>query len=206
MNKFVKLIIVFSLSISIFACASGVGKLEVSSLGQVKSDEIIVVGKIKLDPILDKIEQNLSKNLGFPFNLFETSDALHRNKIYISMNNKPIDINSKEAMWHKSVTSVNLEKTFFIRVKKPKTLYYSGGLVKTELQESLSNKLVFPGGVKYIIKPRDKAVYIGTFEYYRDFNEVEKVSLRNEYNEAKKTFVNKFGNKITLRQVKAVKT
>ncbi|MDH5648000.1 MAG: hypothetical protein OEZ01_18460, partial [Candidatus Heimdallarchaeota archaeon] len=167
--------------------------------------EIIVVGKIKLDPVLDKIEQNLSKNLGFPFNLFETSEALHRNKIYISINNQPIDINSKEAMWHKSVTSVNLEQTFFIRVKKPKTLYYSGGLVKTELPESLSNKLIFPGGVKFVIQPSDKAVYIGTFEYYRDYNEVEKVTLQNEYNEAKNSFVNKFGNKITLRQVKALK-
>ena len=202
MKNYTNTFLIIVLIIAASGCASGVGKLEIKSLSEVKSDEIIVVGKIKLDPALDKIEQELYTRAPFPLSLFENAGTMHRNKIHISLNKKPIDITHNEAMWEKHITSVDLEKTFFIRVKRAKALYYSGGIIKISLNESLHNKLHFPGGAKYQIKPGDKAIYIGTIEYYRDFNEVEKTKLINEYKQAQKDFVKKFGNKIKLRHAK----
>jgi len=200
MVKFKNTVLLLVFIITASGCASGVGKLEISSLNQVKNDEIIIVGKIKLDPVINNIEQELKQ--GFPFNLLDGIETRQKNKINISINKKPIDITDGDAVWQDHITTVDLEKTFFIRVKKASILYYSGGIIKTSLRASLNNKLYFPGGVKYKIKPGDKAIYIGTMEYYRDFNEVEKSTFINEYKEAKKEFIKKFGNKIKLRQAK----
>ena len=204
MSMIKNIFLLFVLIITATGCASGIGKLEVDSLNQVEKDEIIIVGKIKLDPVLNDIEQELNTRAPFPLNLFDNVKTLHKNKISISINKEPIDITHDDAMWEQHVTTVNLEKTFFIRIKRSGMLYYSGGIVKTAINENLNNKLFFPGGVKYKIKSSDRAIYVGTIEYYRDFNEVEKVQLLNEYSQAKKEFENKFGNNIRLRKVQVL--
>lgn len=182
-------------------CASSTGKFEVSTLNGLKNDEIVIVGKIRLDPVIDKIEQPLY--LAFPFNLLHNSDQ-YRNKMFITIGNKHVDV-SKTSIWSEASTSVDLEKTFFIKVKRSSTLFYSGGAVKLFLESVGDGNIYFPAGLKYQIHPNDKAIYIGTIEYYRDFGEVEKISLIDEYKAAREEFVQKFGTTIQLRQVKASK-
>lgn len=63
------------------------------------------------------------------------------------------------------------------------------------------SRAYFPGGLKATIRPRDKAVYIGTIRYYRDeFFDVSKVRIKDDYTHAKAEFKKKFGKKYSLRK------
>lgn len=174
------------------------GNPTVHTLSDVKPDEVILVGKVKLTPPLKESEQDLNVP-GMAFSS-TTPDEFYKNKFYFAVKDKMIDMRKLDgAFWSDGFGRVELEKTFFIKTKKARTLYYSGGVLYLSWQA----KKYFPGGLKYLLQPGDKAVYIGTIEYHRDeFNGIDDVKLLNEYGEAKKQFSKKFGRKIPLRKAK----
>jgi hypothetical protein len=55
------------------------------------------------------------------------------------------------------------------------------------------------------IRPGDRAVYIGTIQYYRDeFFSTEKVVVKDDYAAANAEFQRRFGRGVTLRRALAV--
>lgn len=61
------------------------------------------------------------------------------------------------------------------------------------------------GAFRVDLKPGDRAVYIGTIQYYRDeFFSTEKVVVKDDYAAANAEFQRKFGKSVTLRKALAV--
>src|SRR5260370_12104864 len=62
-------------------------------------------------------------------------------------------------------------------------------------------RIEIPGGVRYDIRPGDKAIYVGTLLLHRDeFNEVTKVVVIDEYTPAAAEFKKRFGPGTELRK------
>lgn len=180
------------------ACMSMmIGNSTVKSLSDVKNDEVILVGKIKLKPSLHEKEQFFSSNI-------IGAESSFKNKIFIAINDKAIEIRDLDVQWIKHFGQADLEKTFFMKTKRANILYNSGAkILLTVRSDGIENILLLPGGLKYHVKASDKAIYIGTIKYHRDdFNEVIKVELLNEYKQAKRAFQKKFGKSVQLKRVK----
>src|SRR5260370_31242376 len=62
-------------------------------------------------------------------------------------------------------------------------------------------RIEIPGGLRYDIRPDDKAIYVGTLLLHRDeFNEVTKVVVVDEYGPAAAAFKQRFGPGTELRK------
>jgi hypothetical protein len=62
-------------------------------------------------------------------------------------------------------------------------------------------RIEIPGGLRYDIRPGDKAIYVGTLRLHRDeFNEVTKAVFVDEYGAASAEFKKRFGSGATLRK------
>lgn len=176
------------------ACMS-LGKSNVNSLSEINSDEIIIVGKIVITPKIRKEEQN------FPSNMLGTGRWM--SKMFIAIDDKLIDMEDLGFGSGDHFGEAELGKTFYIKSKKAKALYFSGGMVMLGDGSRTIIQKHFPGGLKYSVGPKDKAIYIGTIKYHRDeFNALTKVELKDEYKKASKDFRKKFGKKYKLGKVK----
>lgn len=179
----------------ILAACMSLGKVNVDSLTEVKSDEIIIVGKIVMAPKLREDEQN------FPSNVLGTGRWM--NKMFIAIDNKVIDMDDLGFGSGDHFGEAELGKTFFIKSKRAEALYFTGGIVMLGDGSNTITQKHFPGGLKYSLNSADKAIYVGTIKYHRDeFNAITKVELLNEYRKASREFSKKFGNKIKLAKVK----
>ena len=194
MNKLIKSALLIAMLIGLNACMS-LGKSNVESLSEVKGDEVIIVGKIEMVPKLREDEQD------FPSNMFGTGQWM--NKMFIAIDDQMIDMDDLGLGAGKHFGEAELGKTFFIKSKRAKDLFYAGGVVMLGNGSNTITQKQYPGGLKYTLKPGVKAIYVGTIRYHRDeFNSITKVELVNEYNKASKSFLKKFGREVKLTKVK----
>lgn len=184
----------FILAILLFshACVSP-GYRPFVSLSDLKADEVVLVGKIRLKPKLAKDEQDFSGTIGA---------KRMKGKIYITVDNKHNPVKDYISLnGIKNVGEVEANKTFAVVVKKTKPLIYSGAFVYV----SNSDYYILPGGIKIRHGNKDRALYIGTIEYTRNmFNEITRVKIKNQYAEAKRFMRKKFGSQLKLKRIKPV--
>lgn len=172
----------------------------VDSLSQVGNDQVIVVGKVELDPALSREEQTLGENYEEFRNLaLVITDNELRPTPTLGLGDLAKRINAP------------LGETFF--VGHPAEPFY---ILKSWVVMNAEIKMVAPdaapvdgnaplfGTFAINVQPGDQAVYIGTIRYHRDtFFGTEKVEVVDDYTRANAEFTRKFGGHISLRKALA---
>ena len=196
-RKAAALIVAATLSLCSYVAFSKTLK-SIKSLDQ---DEIVLVGRIELVPPLEEFEQNL-KTIG---------SKRYKNAAMFVIGERPVDVQNPGLRDGKYADGVKFGEDFYLRRKRSDTLIYSGSIILT--QSAMAGhgrrasvdveRLILPGGLKYQVQPSDKAIYIGTLRYHRDdYNAITKVDLLDEFDKAKKAFIEQHGTSVTLRRVK----
>lgn len=183
------------------------GKFPPDSMASIGNDEILVVGKIELFPPLKKSEQDV----------YSTATKAFVNKALIVTDEEVQDVRNitPSGFSIRHVAATELGKTFFYEEDFSDPLIYSGGFVQMKYYSYgsgyrettiVENKLMLPGGLKFTPNKSDKAIYIGTIQYYRDENNnITSIKLKDEYEEANEIFKKKYNSSVKLAKVKPVK-
>lgn len=192
-NKSLALSLLTVTALMLQNCSMG-GQLlkEAESFDSTKKNEVIIVGTIEINPKLTEDEQKLDPS--GVIDLFGYAE-MNKNRCMIQFNSSP------EAGNYKSMINPELGKFFAFKV--PDSMHYMvEGSVLTEFtRHGNTGKILLPTWFKIDIKPKDKAIYIGKIKYTRDdFNSVINIELEDDYKNAKKYFIKKFGNKYKLRK------
>lgn len=195
-------------------CLSGcitkiVANQDVTSLSDLGPDQILVVGKIELLRPLVENEQILKPR---------TASSL-KDKAYLVMDKEGYDLNNIPVMAANKATGVvTLGKTFFLAVNRGQSLRYSGGVIVINDDALFRGNTIggiygiwnlvgadhfrLPGGLKYSYAKTDRAVYIGTLQYYRDdFNVITNVKTKDEYAQANAELKKRYSPAFALKKV-----
>lgn len=175
----------------------------VKSASKIKNGDILIVGKIRLDPPLERGEQNLRSR---PMSSRDNATVIvpgakkFMNSFFMLLDTKKGEPTRKDLI--ESEILVPIDETFFLAGKKRPLYVLSTGIAMTIAQTRDGKSRAFlPSGYKIPVKKGDKAVYIGTIVYKRDeFMRVKSVKVLDEYGSAKKELAQKFGKKFKLRK------
>ncbi len=171
------------------ACVSGAGG-QVASMTEVGSGETLIVGSVELVPPLIKDEQKIQG----------LNSGMYENILFLLSDDKYRVLNEEPGMGDYTIEAV-LGKDFYVRSSSDKHFFILAGMLYLELGGSATNRAYFPGGLKALIKPGDKAVYVGTVQYHRDeFFVISKVTVVDDYDRANAEYKKKFGAQYSLRK------
>lgn len=164
---------------------------ELKRLRNLQEGEIYVVGRIELIPKLEYDETKLKTG----------RSAQMRDKLTTYFSSEFINITNTNSFGIYRHADVVQTGEFFVIKSRPKDkIYYSGatiwlesvagGFISNRRGSTVNLKFMFlPGDRVYNVKSGAKAVYIGTWKYYRDeYNGIKKMKYINEYKSAKKAF------------------
>ena len=202
-------IILILFAFTLTSCTSYISaRRDISTISELKDNQVLVVGKIELIPELHKDQQYLiNKNIAGEL----------RNSAYVLFDDKTFDM-SKLSMGSIGAASfISLNKTFFIPVDRGKAgdIIYSGSMIITNDKDTrrryrgaitayIAQRLdhyILPGILKYNVGRSDRAIYIGTIQYYRDeYDAITKVKIKDEFEQAKAEVEKRF-KQVTLRKV-----
>ncbi len=182
----------------------------------VSAGKVILVGKIVLHPAFAKGEQRI-KTLGAE-NYINKTFIINDEKL---KSFKTPDLNKNAFLtdlWSGRVEADIGETFYAVCPGGPLYLYACAVVLKVGLESTgnqfylavgnqrpataalTSSIAYFPMNIRVDIKPGDRAVYLGTFHYYRnEFNQFVKVKVQNDYNAEYRVFRDKFGD-IPLRK------
>lgn len=193
MINMLRIPLILSLILSLSACVAGIKS--VKSTSDLSSDEIMVVGKIRLVPRFQASEQRL------PDLMFSRDQVEGKLFLAIDKEFQPLEDYATLSGLGK-VASVPFNKTFMVAAKRTKPLIFSGAFFMISGDRE-GDFYYLPGGLKFKYNKKDKAIYIGTIEFHRnDYDEITKVKLIDEYKQANKIFKKTNGNKIKLKKIK----
>lgn len=170
------------------------GLSELESTNTLGSSEIVLTGRIELDPPLRADEQELHM-LG---------SGRYRNKLLVVVGDEYIDLREPGFDALRNAAVVTLGEDFHIRVPRRATLVYSGGSILMGADKrGRVDYLHLPGKVKFHTRPGDEAIYLGTIKYTRDdFNGISDVNVIDQHTQSQQAFKQAFGK--SLRSRKAV--
>lgn len=173
----------------------------VTRLADVGADSVVVVGRLELKPPLRPNEQQLKVGT---FDPLDAADAM-RDRGFLWFGHSG-DTPAEKGDF---VMNPRLGEFYFFRVPK-NTPYMLGGFIRTQyVMKMISPRSVavdearieIPGGVRYDIRPGDRAIYVGTLVLHRDeFNEVTKAVIVDDYAPAAAAFKQRFGQGTELRK------
>lgn len=182
-----RLAIVFCLFFILGGCA--LPKTQVSSLDRVGNDEVIVFGKLRLEPKIQKDEVshsgmiNLSKRDLHETLFMKASDAFY-------------DLHGGHAMDHQGSFVVYDDEYYFFSWKKDSPFHILGVsfITRWTSRERETVTLRIKEGVKVNHSGKSKAVYVGNITFVRDefFNIKDLKVDQSGYDEAKKEFQKRF--------------
>lgn len=201
MNTSPRKTIAFIVAASLALCSYVAFSKTLKSIKSLDEDEIVLVGRIELVPPLEEFEQNL-KTIG---------SKRYKNAAMFVIGERPVDVQNPGLRDGKYADGVKFGEDFYLRRKRSDTLIYSGSIILT--QSAMAGhgrrtsvdveRLILPGGLKYEVQPTDRAIYIGTLRYHRDdYNAITKVDLLDEFDKAKKAFIEQHGTTVKLRRIK----
>ena len=173
----------------------------VTSISEIGPDTVIVVGRLDLDPPLRPNEQQIRVGTIDPFGVGDTM----RDHGFLWLSRSP----ETEAEKGEILLNPRLGDLFFLPVPKSAP-YMIGGYIPVQFAARMTGprslavdeaRIEIPGGLRYDIRPGDKAIYVGTLRLHRDeFNEVIKASVVDEYEAAAVEFKKRFGPGAELRK------
>jgi len=175
---------------------------EVTSLNEISSGMVLVVGQVELVPPLQPGEQQLK--LG-TFDPLDMAGKL-RDRAVLHLANEP---KAAEETWE--VINPRLGETFFFRIPQDKRFVVMGTITTKRVTTKVTRRHVVEDvseillpRLEFDIKSTEKAVYVGTLRLHRDeFNEVTKAEILDHYAGASAEFKKKFGNRAVLRKAMA---
>lgn len=163
---------------------------EVESPDDLGSDEVLLVGRIKLTPPLAKKEQILAGIV---------EDWRYRVMVLIADQHRPIDRDVKISAY-KGRIEAPPDREFSVAVPRS-SFAIRGGIVPLNISEGPMDEAVLPGGFRVEVRPDDTAVYIGTIHYRRDeFWQIQAVDVEDEYERVKADCLKKWGPAASLRK------
>ena len=161
----------------------------VENVAELGPDDVIVVGRVELNPPLEGNDQVLT---GF------NTDQL-KGKMYVIT-----DENWREK--HGPVGSgdeyfeAKVGEPFYIK-SNHKSFFVLEGIIYTIMTGRTWETVEVPGGLKVELHSNDKAVYIGTLRYSRnEYFDITKSQIIDDYDRANAAFKKKFGVKYNLRK------
>jgi hypothetical protein len=173
----------------------------VTRLSDVGADSVVVVGRLELQPPLRPNEQQLKMGTFDPLNVAD----MFRDRGFLWFGHAAETPAEKGDF----VMNPHLGELYFLRVPK-NTPYMLGGYIRTQYVTRMisprsvavdESRIEIPGGVRYDMRPGDRAIYVGTLVLHRDdFNEVTKAVIVDDYAPAAAAFRQRFGQGTELRR------
>ena len=187
-----------------FAVLAGCGpqpEQPVTRLSDIGADSVVVVGRLELQPPLKPNEQQLKMGTFDPFNAADTL----RDRGFLWFG-RAADTAAEKGDF---VMNPRLGELYFLRVPK-NTPYMLGGYIMAQYVARMTSprtmtvddaRIEIPGGLRYDMRPGDRAIYVGTLVLHRDeFNEVIKAVIVDDYAPAAAAFKQRFGQGTELRK------
>src|SRR5690348_12171308 len=173
----------------------------VTRLSDIGADSVVVVGRLELQPPLRPNEQQIKMGTIDPF---DAADRF-RDRGFLWFG-RVADTPAEKGDF---VMNPRLGELYFLRVPK-NTPYLLGGYIMAQYLTRMTSprsmtvddaRIEIPGGVRYDIRPGDRAIYVGTLVLHRDeFNEVTKAVIVDDYAPAAAAFKQRFGPGTELRK------
>ncbi|NMB66201.1 MAG: hypothetical protein GYA16_15150 [Spirochaetes bacterium] len=188
-----KNIFVITLFILISGLISCVSSQNVSSVSSLRENDVLLVGKVIIDPPLQSHEYR---------NIITIQGSTGYIYLYYSNQLKPIK--DLEIGFKQVANSIKTEngKSFFVKFNNQPLYFYYGFIMmdfNTDTGEGVYAYL--PAGWVVYPQSKDKAIYIGTIKYTRDeFFRITKVEIIDEFDSVSKEFYEKYGNTIKLKK------
>ena len=169
----------------------------VNALSDVRDGEVLIVGKVVLDPPLRPDEQVLGE-----------SYEEYRNAVMLIVDDELRDASSLRYGDLSERIETPFDSTFFVgRTANPFWILQGWVVMHAEVEA------VGPGGsvesgnaplfgvLRVNVQPGDKAIYIGTLRYQRDdFFGTERLEVLDDFATAQAEFRRKFGADVKLRK------
>ncbi len=151
---------------ALLAISSCVSMSEIDSLSEIGGGEVVIVGKIVLDPPLQKHEQNLSWSM-----------EQYRNQVVFLIDDRPHDPARVGIGELSLMQRADLGALFYAKVPRAAVLHYSAPRVALDAE----NMMDLPGGLEIAVPAGSRLLYFGTLIYKRDvYSAVTGVELRDE--------------------------
>jgi hypothetical protein len=180
----------FALALATAGCG---GRAQLDNAGELQTGEVLVVGRIEVVPPLFPHEQVLEAPLTGRF----------RGKVHTLVSDRLYDPEESTFSFYKNSTLVDIGREFYLRQPMSKILFYSGGVVVMRATNRGQDDMKLSGGLRYTVKPDDRAVYVGTVRYYRDdYNTITRVEVVDDYARVNQAFVARYGTRLKLRNVR----
>lgn len=197
MNTIPKLLPLIAAALLLNACVPASSIKPVNSFADLGAGEVLIVGKVELNPPLGANEQVLGE-----------SYEEFRNAVILVTDN---ELREAGALgWGDLSTRIDAPfgEPFFASHKAEPFYLLKGWVVMNAKVEVMTPGESYAGGnaplfgtFRVDAQPGDKAIYIGTIRYHRDdFFGTEKVEVKNEYTVARQAFRKRFGTGIPLRK------
>ena len=163
---------------------------DVTTLGEVGTDAVLVVGKIEIVPPIKPEEQS-----------FKALDPFNTKRHFLGR--AILFMADKPQYQDRTDTALNppLQQTYFVTLPRDKRFMVRGSVTMAYALRTVSRRqavtdqteLMFPAPLRLDIRPGDKAVYVGTLRLHRDeFHEVTRAEVRDEYAKAMAEYRAKF--------------
>ncbi len=173
----------------------------VEKLADLPAGEVLVVGRIELDPPLRPGEQKLSPRY-----------AEYERLAMVILGEELRDVDRPALGDMKERINATFGEHFFVNhPSRPFYILKTWVVMRAEIRVVSPNARVddgvapLQGLFRVDVKPGDQAVYIGTIRYHRDeFFGTTRVVVRDDYATANAEFQRRFGRSLTLRKSLAV--
>ncbi len=183
------------------ACVPDSSIKQVETLSAVPAGETVLVGRVELHPALKPGEQVL----GDSYKEFE-NEAL----LIVGDELREVPEFDRDDLAER--INAPFGRPFFVSLPARPFYILKGWVVMHAKVEVVGPNAVPPdpaapleGTFRVELQPGDRAVYIGTIQYYRDeFFSTEKVVVKDDYTAANQEFQHRFGKGAVLRKALAV--
>jgi hypothetical protein len=163
---------------------------EVESPSELRSGEVLLIGRIKLTPPIEKDEQTISG-------------------LYPKWRGRVLLLLADE---YRPIQSPVSNSDYRGRIEAPPEGEFSvaipagpfvirGGVVPLTYVGQLHDEALLPGGFRVELRPDDVAVYIGTIHYTRDeFWQIKDVEVEDDYDRVHAECLKRWGRDAPLRK------
>jgi len=163
---------------------------EVGAPSELRSGEVLLIGRIKLTPPIEKNEQTIS-------GLYPN----WRGKVLLLLADEYRPIQSPVSNSdYRGRIEAPAEGEFSVAVPAA-SLVILGGVVPLTYVGQLHDEAFLPGGCRVDLRPDDVAVYIGTIHYTRDeFWQIKDVEVEDDYDRVHADCLQRWGPDAPLRK------
>ena len=192
-----RLAVLSLLALLLVACVPTSRIQPLEKLADRPSGDVVLVGRIELDPPLKPGEQKLS-----------ASYAEYERLALVIVDEAPREMDSLGLSDMKQRINAPLGQNFFVNhPARPFYILKSWVVMQAEIKVQSPNARMedplapLQGLFKVDVRPGDQAVYIGTIRYHRaEFFGTTRVVVRDDYASANAEFQRRFGKGLSLRK------